>query len=487
MIDTNKVNKPKSILITLVILLVINYIYFPNQIFVQVYSLCMLVLIYLYFDKSKFLYYSMLLFAFIDYSLVFPIGSRITIYYSIVCIAIYVFLNVKSIFEYLKRMLTLKFYCKLDKYTIFLLVFIVYALVGIIFANNIKLSIQSLVTYVYMISLMLIIIRENKTTDSIYDTIKFLFVIFSSIVLIGTLEVLGFKFGIQTNYVKAGFDVQNISYFKHIPIVFFFNQNNYAVYVVLSSIIVILLSYENKIVNHKFIFLSTYVLSIINLIYTTSRICWVSIFLGIFMLLFLTISKKNKSLRNVGIKYLVLTAFIFGICYIMPQSTVYYGKLANTKIIKIFNFTKNNAEVVKSENLPSLGGKGSDNERYTLLKDVLTGVFKKKHYLGFGMGNTLDYIKKVNNTNGVYNPHSMWFEFLGDYGILMLVYYVIIYILLIKNLIYNNSTISVTLGILCFLFIFLAFSPSTVTGFAPFWILLGVSVSQAKLNSADKY
>ncbi len=97
----------------------------------------------------------------------------------------------------------------------------------------------------------------------------------------------------------------------------------------------------------------------------------------------------------------------------------YYGKFSTSKF---FNFKKQDTAI---EQPPiAIGKKGSDNQRITLMYDVVHGVFYEKHYFGFGPGNIEKHVEKMNNTFGVFNVHSLWFEILEFWDIILLILYI---------------------------------------------------------------
>ncbi len=125
--------------------------------------------------------------------------------------------------------------------------------------------------------------------------------------------------------------------------------------------------------------------------------------------------------------------------------------------------------------------------------DVVHGVFYEKHYFGFGPGNIEKHVEKMNNTFGVFNVHSLWFEILGNFGILFFLYYTYIYLhIIIKNLVLHSrerqSQNPKLLLFACLMFglIFLSFAPSSIMWYTPFWIVIGLSINSINLKSSLK-
>lgn len=125
----------------------------------------------------------------------------------------------------------------------------------------------------------------------------------------------------------------------------------------------------------------------------------------------------------------------------------------------------------------------------TTMIDITKGVVLEGHPQGFGVNNTGGYLKKLGNTHGIVNPHSLWFEVLGDFGIGIFLYFIFIYLNLLWDLlkVYRESLKSAPSGITSYTtlsliaalggFILTAFAPSSVISFPQMWLLFGLAAT----------
>lgn len=205
----------------------------------------------------------------------------------------------------------------------------------------------------------------------------------------------------------------------------------------------------------------------------------ISLVFGFIVFLFLKEKDNWKKIMVV----MVLTLGMFYVGSLIPSMGVYYGKFENTPLIKKIAVA-NVKSGIDIEDLATIGDPGSLNERVTIIYDIVQGIIVKGNVLGFGVGNTASYLISANNTYGIFYPHSLWFEILGDYGIGIFLYSAFIYVSLMldtlacyklyKNKYYMFSFISL------FSFVFLSFAPSTVFDLPMLYLLIGTSVVLVK-------
>lgn len=464
----------------LLLMVVANFIIFPNLFVVHIFTTIYLIFIYKKFanNKMELIYFSTILFGFIDVSLVFPIGSRYALYYYYIGILIYMSMILYKVIKG-EYKINLK---QPNRYLIFLIVFIFYTFFSIFFANDKKLALRSIINYIMMFSIVLMFIHENKTKEKLGKLFQFFWLVNVGITLLGILEICHIRYGVRNHYFDMGIFA---SYVQRIPVVFFYNPNNYAVFLILSMIALVIGTIYTKDRNKRILLSISFVLNQINLIFTTSRTCWICLFLSLAFIFVLSWKSKRKVDSFTVVKYSILSIILFVLFSFLPVSSVYYGKFDATPILSKFNIVRHIQKKpdVSLDKDVSIGSEGSDSERYTLLYDVVRGVFHDKHLLGFGAGNISTYIKKMNNTFNVLNVHSLWFEILGDFGICIFLYVIYIYgnmlICNFRNYFINEEIkefylFGATSG---FAFIFLAFAPSTIVAYTPFWMFIGISMS----------
>lgn len=470
-----------------IILILIGTIHNSNLIVVNLFYLIYSIIIYKKFSHNnrEYLYYTVLF-----YILVTSGNSK----YVFIFYLIYL---MELLIEYKNNSINKKHdIIKNKKYYVFFLIFILYMILSIFIAKYKIISIKYLLRYMIMISIFIIMLIENRDIKSLKNTLNFLFIFYIGVLFLGTLEVFGIKYGLSNIFLDKN---MTSSYLNRIPEVFYYNPNNYSVVLDLGIASLLVKSLFAKERRKKLVYYVLILISEIQLIFGGSRIAWIVLF-GTFLFIIVVgiiNIKNNKVLGKIFIKKgscaFILSFILFFCLALIPSMSPYYKKFADSIVInKVRNtiLPKSYIDNVKikieeEKNIDTrieIGGKGSENERVTLIKNVVDGVIVEKNLLGFGVGNIGVYVKGKNNTYGITNIHSFWFEYLGDFGILMFLYLIFTYcrMLLDTFKLYWTSSNSLkeyymilfTLGVIIVL---LAFSPSTVIGFPIFWAVLGVN------------
>ncbi|WP_027626894.1 O-antigen ligase family protein [Clostridium lundense] len=485
-------NKNTAVYLILMLALVANYFIFPSLIVVQLFAGFYLTIIYKKFANNikHMIYFTTILFAIINFSLEIPLGSRYSIYYFYVTLFIYM---ICLLYSFIKNNPKIEFEkIKNNKYLMFFIVFVVYMLASVLLAGDKKLAIKYIYNFAIMASLLIMVILENRSKEIMNKTLRFLQYVYTGILGLGILEIFEIRYGTRNHFVEWDPIAAQISYVKKIPVVFFYNPNNYAVFLVIGMTILFSAWLFSKDKNKKMIYLLLYFVSQVNLIFTRSRTAWVTIFITLlFATIFYAFGKnkdKVKTKKLFALGTITMVVFV-GISFI-PSMQPFYGKITGSKLLgrlNIWNMEYQPSE--EDEQLIQLGKKGSTNQRYTLLYDVAHGVFVEKHFLGFGPGNIEKYVEKMDNTFGVVNVHSLWFEILGDFGIPIFFYVIYIYLAMILDSIkaYYHANEELKKYLIMFAstsfgVIFLAFAPSTIMWYPTFWIVVGMTVTLAINN-----
>ncbi|WP_406769376.1 O-antigen ligase family protein [Candidatus Clostridium stratigraminis] len=433
------------------------------------------------------IYYSTLLLSIVNFSMVIPITSQYSIYYFYVTLfiyaaayALYYFRNIKT-FD-IKAILK-------NKYIIFLIVFLCYMVITTFIAADKKLAIKYIYNYIIMALLAMMIFVENNTISKLKNTLKYLLYIYGGILFTGLLQIAGITCELRNHFEE--WDPESFAqlpYVNKIPVTFFYNPNNYAVFLVLSMTVLMVAYLYTKNKKEKTVLSIFYLISLINLIFTRSRTAWASLFLIIVFCIAIYLIKERRNIINVkrltGI--FIASLMVFFVLSTVPAMEPFYGKLATTSIFHFFGSSKNKQPVL------IIGNKGSDAERYTLAYDVIHGIFKDKNYFGFGPGNVEKYVEKMNNTYGVLNVHSLWLEMLGDFGIIFFIYFLIIFLYVIKENVFvsyseeeRGGQFFTTSAALFFGLVFLSFAPSSIMWYTPFWITIGIAYRTASMRTEE--
>lgn len=455
-------------IIYIVLAAVLNLLTNKNSPVVDIFALLYGILIFVLFKEDSFkdkIYFSMILFAFLSFTFLFKVMGRFDLYFYYVSTFVYILYMIKDYKSYnIKELIK-------NNYVRFLLVFVVYMVVSIVWSMERFLAIKSVLNYILMLALLIVVVDYNARPGNIKKTIKYIFCLLPGIIMMGLIEITGFKFDIRNHYFDEHL-YGLADFLKRIPTTIFYSPNNYGVFVV---IVMTFLFVAILFVKRRWIRITCgilYSLLLINLIFTTSRTAWISLFIiyafaaGVFLLY------KKKSELKKTLLLAVTTFVVFYLLSLIPFMWPYYGKFYST-------------------NVPQFGETGSVNERYTLIVDIVDGVIMKGHVLGFGTGNTSSYLKVVNNTGGITNAHSLWFEILGDFGLPIFLLFVAVYLSILYKLLKlykRESKLNYYIASLLFSifgFAFLSFAPSSVVTFTPYWIMMGLGISVVN-NAGEK-
>lgn len=441
-------------------------------------------------DTKRYLYYLTLLFAIMGSSIFIPMGedfilSQINIYY----IYLFVYL-ICIIYDFIKN----KKYLLLKRFTnslnIISILFALYVYFSLFIAKNKVYAIKQLFVYTIMFLLVLMVVIENNNKVKRKETYNVLLNVSIGILVLGTLKII-LGYNIEPRSIYTDFDIINseTSFMKRIPTVFYYNPNDYAFVVVL-----ILLTICDKIINSKktLKYWILFFVATINLIFTSSRTAWIAFFMSLFVLMiYLILIMDKKKIKKSFILIIVsLTTFV-GLSFI-PVIQPYYGKMKSVKeefktekdyrLVSLDNPYLDYTPRDKGKNILgfTIGGESSVNRRVTLIYDVFTGVFLEKNYLGFGVGNTEQYIMEQNNTYGLYKVHNLWVEILGDFGIPGFALFIIIYIFMLISLLKDKFKTSnnVRYSLYLIAITMLVFGPSSVIIMPVFWIVIGLTYSK---------
>lgn len=376
-----------------------------------------------------------------------------------------------------------------NKYFIFFIIFLAYMIFSILIAADKHIAIRYFCRYLLVLSILMLAFIENNNKDKLKETSNFLLYFYVGILVLGMIEVCGIKYGLPNIYKHMNIDY---FYINRIPEVFYYNPNDYSVVLTLgiATLFSMFLYTKNK--ANKVIYILLILVSEVEVIFARSRIAWIVTFLIFFIAILFNLIyvRKDASTRRRNIKrsfgVLALSFVLFSSLAVLPSMEPYYGKFANSLVIKHVKSVvfKDYKFEFKAPPKVEIGGRGSENERFTLMYDVVDGVVLKKNLLGFGVGNIGVYVKGLSNTYGIVNIHSFWFEFLGDFGIFMFIYLIAIYITMLidmiklyKNTSEENKPYIYRILSIANITVILAFAPSTMLNFPIFWVTLGICFS----------
>lgn len=429
-------------------------------------------------NLRKNMYYITLVLALTGYNLKLDLNGRIGIYYFAITLFIYILVLIYDLYKK-----NIKFNVKRFKnqYFIFLVVFIAYGVLSFFWSIDKKDAFIGIYNYAIMICFLLMFIIENSNMDNLRKTMKVLLVLFCGILAVGLIEILGYDIGIRNTFIDQGlyFTDPISAYMNRVPSSFYYNPNTYSFVLGVAIVLVmgkLMYSKDNK---EKLILGSILMVSIVELIFAQSRTVWITVGIVLIAMVIIALITRDKKVGVKAVVFLIVYFLIINLVGMIPFMKPYYGKINRTPILNEVNIgaTKEETEWLEST---EKGGTSSMSKRATIVDNIYKGVIKEKNYFGFGVNNTSNYILAQNNTYGVVSVHCLWLEILGDFGILILLYFVYICIsmfvkLLMLSIKFKENRESYTMAMMaCIGVAFFVFSPSTVVAFIPFWITMGV-------------
>jgi hypothetical protein len=328
-----------------------------------------------------------------------------------------------------------------------------------------------------MFTFLAVIVLYNNSKVKFNNTMRVLSLMFLVVVIIGIIEsVTGVQLPVKHyySYTVHKLSTVEIDLLKTRPMVFSYNPNNFGTFICIAIPFLFFLFAYVKNGGQKLIYFLWSLAAFATVVLTTSRSNLISILA--MLIVFLIIMLKEKKLKGLIYPLIIIVGFMatykFSYLFVAKNNASYMQKM-DQKISKIENIGK-----------IQVGEEGSEGERVTIVYDVIEGVFHDKKLLGFGAGNTTQQLMDKKNTHGIYSPHSLVVEILGDFGVFFLVLYGIYYLYLLFRLfvianrcsdspkILPYSLITMLLG-----FALASFAPSSVTYFLPYWIMFGITIS----------
>ncbi|MGG7178144.1 O-antigen ligase family protein [Clostridium paraputrificum] len=375
------------------------------------------------------------------------------------------------------------------------LAFIIYVYISIFWAGNKVMAIKELVSYTAIFALSVIVIIENLTAKDRRITYKILFYVSLGILVYSTIKIVtGMAIEPRTMYTDYEyFSDPAYMYTKRIPVVFYYNPNDYALVlsIILANLFVSIVRNKNS--NRKAILLFVmFIVGQINLIFTSSRTAWIGIIISCVITSVLYIVRRKMNLLKRSGMLIACIGIVFVVLYNCPFTEIYFGKIKKVDVEQSLSNKENyivtineslsskniNEEEQKSHFSGIVGGQSSDRTRLNLIINSFNYVFKEGNFLGAGVGNINVYNEEMNNTGSTHDPHNLWAEILGDFGVPGFILFIAIYIYcFIKSMKMKDGVLSDRNVISIVAMAMLVFGPSSVVPIAPFWMFLSLIIS----------
>lgn len=359
----------------------------------------------------------------------------------------------------------------------FYIIWFIYICVSYLWSKNKDFNVKYIVIYAMMFAFLAVFVIYNNTKEKFKNTVKIIGLMIAVVVTIGIIETItGVELPVKHyyNYTVHKLSSIEIGLLKTRPMAFSYNPNNFATLLSLCLPLPIFLFCFAKYGKEKVVYLLCSLVVFAGIVLTTSR---TNILAVVLMVMVLTVAML-KEYRLKGLIYPLIIVIGFGVVYkfsyvlVMRNSANYISQMKQ-KINKISNIEK-----------IQIGEEGSEGERVTVVYDVVQGVIHDKRLLGFGAGNTTQQLIDQKNTHGIYSPHGLAIEILGDFGVFFFVLYGLYYLYLlyrltlISNMRNSGAKLSAyTLITVLFGFSLASFGPSSVTYFFPYWIMYGTAIS----------
>ena len=417
-----------------------------------------------------------------DYTVHFPGISKLYVFH----IILFIF-SLLSLVNIIKEKGILN---NLDKKIIIILcVLFSFIVISFIWAMNKSFAIQFILIYVMMMVFIADMLIYNINKGRLEKTIKVVVSLFLFIVLVGLFETItGNQLPVLHNFTTAAYTPLQMAICNSKPIAFSYNVNNYACMLALMLPFALFSIYKtnNKIVKLILAFCSTFCFGLIMI--TTSRTGYVAALVSISGFILISLIEIKK-IRKIDIIILIVISIglvsLYKYSYLVPNVKTVVDESGNK-----VDYEGDNRLISKMQELEGsgveYGGEGSVNVRWTIAQDIFTGVIKERNLVGFGAGNAQEYIRLKGNTGGTYSTHSLLIELLGDFGIVGVgIYGVMYFYLLIRNTIFaikkkDRTSIAVTIGLIALAPA--SFGPSTITYIFLYWTLLAIAASNIQVK-----
>lgn len=287
----------------------------------------------------------------------------------------------------------------------------------------------------------------------------------------------------------------------------FTNQNDLATCITLSLPFIItafyMLNLENK---YRWLLYITAIFSMYDLIATGSRsnTLFALPLAVIVLIIMLPLALERKKFTRRGMIQ-TISGVVIGAIVVSAMSSIFLSdearKAAKDKLNSTFGiFTDlNKGDWNVGEGDEGIV-QGETGQSVTVRKFLLINGLKfldKSHYMGVGAGNIEPLMEGQPKVNKV-NMHNWWAEVLVDFGVIIFIPYMILYIWLLWKLFilahrkkspYTSAKIrwaSVsTLAALCG-YVFGGIAPSTAIHYTPMWICIGVGLAVVVLGEMQR-
>lgn len=348
-------------------------------------------------------------------------------------------------------------------YLQFLVIWQLYALISLIWAIDKDAALKNIIFLFTGISVAFFVVYYYREIFHLELLYKIWILIFIVLIPVGMWEA-----NTGNHLAISGRFLDDDIITKYAPTTVFHNQNDYSFYIALTIPFVLMwIKYSRK-VFIRVVGIIAIVLGLYLLILTDSRTCYLGLIIGFsFWILFIVKVKK--------IYKILFYAFVFflALFILFPQRTNEIYRLAENEFKSVLNAEQRSQD-------------GSISVRVNLAKNAIHFAIKSGGF-GVGAGN-IEYQMKnygIYPVQGITNVHNWWVEILANYGVLIFIGYIILYMHIIANLIkiHNkcknaiDKMIGEALFVAWIIFPIGALSSSSIMAEPTQWIIMGFSLA----------
>jgi teichuronic acid biosynthesis protein TuaE len=383
-------------------------------------------------------------------------------------------------------------------YAAFFLFWFVYGLLSLTWVVNLGMGIRYLVFLGMMLLLTLSFPFFIRTEKNYWITQRILFGVFAAIVFYGVFESITF-IHLPPSRAELG-QATVTSVFR--------NQNDLATCITLAFPFVVTALFMLKLkMKHKIFIYATGVMSVYVLLATGSRSNTLfALPLASLVLLIVVpfaMDRKNFTMKKIGKG---VAAILLGALIVQAMSILFLSEEAReetrTKLKGTIGFFE---DIQKGSWNPEEEAqtfeRGETGESPTNRKNlILNGIYflQKSHYMGVGAGNIEALMKEAPKKVTKINLHNWWLEVLVDFGVIIFVLYMALYVWMLWRLwklarLKTSPEISplVRWGAVSSLaalvgYVFGGVAPSTAIHYTPMWISYGLGLAVIVLGEIQR-
>ena len=347
---------------------------------------------------------------------------------------------------------------KVKSYLLFYVVWLAYALLSTMWAEDITAAAVNLIYLLTGFSVIFFLVYYFRSFHYLLSFYWLWLLIFIVLIFIAIWEMkTGHHLPLSNLYGEQGWYVYQ-------PTAVFYNANDFATYIALTlPLLLAMMKYYSNFYS-RFFGVLLYIVAVVVLIATLSRANVVALIITLSC--FFLLSKPKTKMIALAIA--------------IPLIIVFSGPIIN----KLSDAEKRISAISNLQVHRDLDA--SSSVRVNLMKNALHFTIESAGF-GIGAGNAEYYMKKYKlyPTQGISNVHNWWLEILLNYGILIFTGYVILFVSLVWNLwlAYKKlkeraeKMICEALMIGLVGFTIGCISPSSIVGMSVQWIYFGFALT----------